>query len=155
MSRAGSFPALYCWDAGFSDAGRMNAAFASRVQDARLASLLRRDATIALLIIASGQRRLRDAGLLGPSPKGACLLHLTRCASFALAYGEWGFRGADLVSLTFGLPNADFTCQMLCSRDTGWTISCSNLQLTRTSPLSAFSVPVASWGLRKPTTTWC
>ena len=30
-----------------------------------------------------------------------------------------------------------------------WTISYSNLQLTCTPPLSAFSVPVASWRLRE------
>ena len=75
----------------------------------------------------------------GPMPRGACLLYSTRRASFALASGEWGFRRADLVNLTFGLvnltfglPNADFTSQMryaglnlasyLC-----WTIGRSNL----------------------------
>ena len=78
MSRAESFLALHYWDAGFSDAGRMNAALVSRLQDARLASLLRRDAAIAFLIIASGQRRLRDAGLLGPTPRGARFLYLMR-----------------------------------------------------------------------------
>ena len=94
--------------------GFRDAVLASWLQDARLAPLLIRDATIASLIIASGQRRLRDTGLLGPTPRGACLLHLTRCASFALAYWEWGFRGANWVSLTFGLPNADFAGRMWC-----------------------------------------
>ena len=90
-------------------------------------------------------------------PRGACFLHLARCASFALAYREWGFRGANWVSLTFGLPNANFACRMWCSRDAdlnlasclSWTISCSNLQSTCTPPLSALSVPVTSWGLRE------
>ena len=61
------------------------------------------------------------------------------------------------MNFAFRLPNADFTCRMWCVRDAGlnfvsclsWTISCSNLQLTRTPPLSAFSVPVPSWGLRE------
>ena len=96
---------------------------------------------------------MRDIGLSGPMPRGSCFLHLARCASFALAYGEWGFRGANWVSLTFGLPNANFACRIWCSRDTGLNLasclSCSNLQLTCTPPLSAFSVPVASWGLRE------
>ena len=64
MPGAGGILALYSWDAGFRDAGRMNAALASRLQNASLASLLRRDAVLVLLIIASGQRRLRNAGLL-------------------------------------------------------------------------------------------
>ena len=98
MSRAKSFPALYCWDAGFSDAGRMNAVLASRLQDARLASLLRRGATVALLIGASEQGRLRESGLLGPTPRGARFLYLMRRASFVLASGEWSFR-----ELTWGV----------------------------------------------------
>ena len=53
---------------------------------------------------------MRESGLLGPTPKGACPLYLTRHASFALASGEWGFRGANLGSLAFGPPNADFAC---------------------------------------------
>jgi len=90
-------------------------------------------------------------------PRGTSLLYLTRRVSFALASGEWGFRGASLVSLVFGSPNADFACRMWRSRNVSlnfasclsWTIDCSSLQLTRTPPLSAFSVPVASWGLRE------
>ena len=157
MLRAGGILASHSWDAGFRDAGRLNVTLASRLLSVRLASLLTRDAALSLLIIASGQRRLKIAGLLGPMPRSACLLYLTRYASFALASGEWGFRGANLVNLTFGLPNADFACRVWCSRDAGlnlasclsWTISCSNLQLTRTPPLSALSISVASWGWRE------
>ena len=83
MLRSGGILALYSWDAGFRDA-----ALASWLQDARLASLLRRDATVALLLGASGQGRLKESGLLGPTPKGAYLLYLTRRASFALTSGE-------------------------------------------------------------------
>ena len=57
MSRAGGILAVYSQDAGFRDA-----VLASWLQDARLTSLLRRDATLALLVVASGQRRLRDTG---------------------------------------------------------------------------------------------
>ena len=98
---------MYSWDAG-----RMNAALASRLLSASLASMLMRDAALTLLIIASGQRRLKITGLPGPVPRGARLLYLTRCASFALTFGEWGFRRASLVNLAFGLPNANFTCQV-------------------------------------------
>ena len=83
MPRAGGILSLYSWDAGFRDA-----VLASWLQDTRLASLLIRDATIALLIIASGQRRLRDAGLLGPTPSGVCHLYSTRRARFALTSGS-------------------------------------------------------------------
>ena len=61
------------------------------------------------------------------------------------------------MNLMFGLPNADFACRMWCSRGASlnlasrlsWMISCSTLQLTRTPPLPAFSIPVASLGLRE------
>ena len=82
-SRAEGILALYSLDARLRDA-----VLASRFQDARLASLLRRDATVALLLDASGQRRLRESGLLGPAPKGACLLYSPRRAGFALASRE-------------------------------------------------------------------
>ena len=95
----------YSLDAGFRDA-----VLAPQLFSARLASLLRQDAPVALLIGASEQRRLRESGLLGPTPRGARFLCLMRRVSFALASGEWSFRGANLGSLAFGPPNADFAC---------------------------------------------
>jgi len=132
---AGGILASYSWDAGFRDAGLMNAVLASWLRNASLASLLRRDAALVLLIIVSRQRCLRNAGLLGPVYRGACLVSLTRGTSFALAFGKRYFRSASLVNLTFRLPNTNFTCLIWYRRDAGlnfasylcWTISCSNM----------------------------
>jgi len=93
---------LRCLYAGFR-----NAAVALQLRYARLASLLIRDATFALLSAALGQRDLGERGLLGPSPRGASFLRLMRRTSFALAFGKLFFRGLNLGSLAFGSPNAD------------------------------------------------
>ena len=76
---------------------------------ARLASLLRRDAVLALLSAALEQRNLGDSGLLGPTPGGACVLRLMRRRSFALAFGKLVFGRHNLRSLAFGSPNADLS----------------------------------------------
>ena len=123
-----------------------------------MASLLRGDTAVALLIGASGQGCLRESGPLGPTPKGASLSHLTRRAGFVLAFGELDFRGSNLGSLALGPPNADFACWTWRSQGAGlnfasclsWTIRSYNLQLTRTPPLSTLSVSVASWRWREP-----
>ena len=107
----------------------MNAALALRHRNASLASLLRRDATLVLPIVA---------GLLGPTYRGAGLVSLTKSTYFALllvAFGKRCFRNASLVNLTFRLPNAYFTCLTWFRRDAGlnlasylcWTNSYSNL----------------------------
>ena len=95
---------LYSLDAGFRDA-----VLAPQMCNARLAFLLRRDAIVALLPGASGQRHLRESGLQGPTLMGACILRLTRRGGFALAFDELVLRGLNLRSLAFGSPNADLT----------------------------------------------
>ena len=81
---------LYSLDAGFRDA-----VLAPQLFSARLASLLRQDAPVALLLGVSGQRHLRESGLLGPTSIGACLLCLTRHRGFTLAFGELVLRGPN------------------------------------------------------------
>ena len=102
--------------------GLMNTTPASRLWNASLASLLRRDAALVLPIVASGQRCLRNAWLLGPAYRGAGLVSLTKSTDFALllvAFGKRCFRNASLVNLTFRLPNTDFTCLTWFRRDAG------------------------------------
>ena len=81
-----------------------------------------------------------NAGLLGLAYKyrGAGLVSWMRSTDLALllvAFGKRCFRNVSLVTLTFRLPNADFTCLKWFRRDAGlnfasylgWTNSCSNL----------------------------
>ena len=84
---------LYSLDAGFRDA-----VLASWFQDSYLASLLRRDVIVVLLIGASGQGRLRESGLLGPTLKGACLLYSTRAQA-----SPWRLVSGALEELTWGV----------------------------------------------------
>ena len=81
---------LYSLDAGIRDA-----VLAPQLFSARLASLLRQNASVALLFGVSEQRHLREDGLLGPTPMGSCLLRLTRRRGLILAFGELVLRGPN------------------------------------------------------------
>jgi len=126
---------LFSLDADFRDA-----ALATRLYDAR--------ASLALLPGA-----LRDSGLPGPTPRGAYFLRLTRRRSFALAFGKLVPRGLNLRSRALGSPNADLTHWTRCGQGIrlyaastpGQTTNGSDLGLTRASPLSTLSIPVAPW----------